>query len=128
LRYFKAFHRARIHVFLFDDLKRSPEHVIQEVYRFLGVDPGFVPDFVTPHNVGGMPASRLLEGVLTSRALRSAVEPWLPKGAANWVRRLRTQSMRQAPSLRRELRAELTNHFCDDILRTDQRSPPRRRL
>jgi hypothetical protein len=120
LRYFNAFHRERIHVFLFDDLKRSPEQVVQEMYGFLGVDPGFVPDFATPHNVGGMPASRFLEGVLTSRVLRSAVEPWMPKGAANWVRRLRTRAMRQAPSLPRELRAELTNTFRDDILRTSE--------
>jgi hypothetical protein len=28
--------------------------------------------------------------------------------------------MRQAPSLPGELRAELTNHFCDDILRASE--------
>jgi sulfotransferase family protein len=117
-RYFDAFPRGQIDVFLFDDLKRSPLGVVQELYRFLDVDPAFVPDLDTPHNVGGMPASRLLEGVFTSGAIRSVVEPWIPKRAANWVRRLRTRNMRQAPPLPPELRQELTGHFHDDIAKT----------
>ena len=36
LRYFQAFPRDRIHVFLFDDLKRSPLTVVRELYGFLG--------------------------------------------------------------------------------------------
>jgi hypothetical protein len=120
LRYFNAFPRARIHVFLSDDLGRSPERALRQMYRFLEVDDGFIPDLATPHNIGGMPASRLLERLFTSRVLRSAVGPWIPEGAANWVRRFRTRTMREAPLLPRELRAELTNHFRDDILRTSE--------
>jgi hypothetical protein len=117
-RYFDAFPRGQIHVFLFDDLKRNPLAVMQDIYRFVGVDPGFVPDFETPHNVGGMPANMLLEGFLTSKAIRSAVQPWLPVRAANWVRRLRTRNLRQAPPLPLELREELRLHFRADIERT----------
>ena len=120
LRYFEAFPRTQIHVFLFDDFKRNPERVVQDIYGFLGVDPAFVPDFATPHNVGGMPASRLVEGLLTNRVLRSAVEPWIPKRAASWVRRLRTKNMRQAPPLPAALRQELTQHFRADIAHTSE--------
>jgi hypothetical protein len=119
-RYFDAFPRGQIHVFLFDDLQRNPLAVMQEVYRFVGIDPGFVPDFETPHNVGGMPANMLLEGFLTSKAIKSVVEPWLPVRAANWVRRLRTRNLRQAPPLPPELREELTRHFRADIERTSE--------
>jgi sulfotransferase family protein len=118
VRYYKAFGRDQIHVFLFDDLKRNPLRVMQELYQLVGVSPEFVPDFATPHNVGGMPASRLLEGVLTSRALKSAVEPWIPRRAANWVRRLRTRNLRQAPALPAGLRQELVHHFRDDVTKT----------
>ncbi len=117
-RYFDAFPRDQIHVFLFDDLKRNALGAVQDVYRFLGVDPSFAPDFETPHNVGGMPSSRLLEGVLTSGTIRSAVQPWIPRRAANWVRRLRTRNMRQASPLPAGLRHELTVHFQQDIART----------
>lgn len=117
-RYFDVFPRDQIEIFLFDDLKRDPLGVVQDLYQFVRVDPAFEPDFDTPHNVGGMPASVLLERVFTNRTIKSAVEPWIPKGAANWFRRLRTRSMRKAPSLPAELRRELTEHFREDIAKT----------
>jgi hypothetical protein len=119
-RYFDAFPRSQVHVFLFDDLTRNPLRVVQDVYRFLEVDPTFAPDFDTPHNVGGMPVSMLLESLLTSSTLRSVVAPWVPVRAANWVRRLRTRNMRQAPRLPPGLREELTNSFRDDIAKTSK--------
>ena len=118
-RYFDAFPREQIHVYLFDDFRNNSLEVTQDVYRFLQVDPTFVPDMDTPHNVGGVPASRLMEEMFSSRAV-AAVKPWIPKGAANWVRRLRTRNMRPAPSLPTELRQQLTSHFRSDIAATSK--------
>ena len=117
-RYLEAFPRTQLHVLLFDDLRRAPLDAVQDIYRFVGVDPGFVPDLETPHNVGGIPANRALEGVLTSRTLRAAVQPWIPVRAINWVRRLRTRNLRAAPPLPAELKRQLTEPFRDDIART----------
>lgn len=119
-RYFDAFPRGQIHIFLFDDLKRDLLGVVQELYRFVGVDPDFLPDLHTPHNVGGMPMSPLLERVLTKSAIKSAVEPWMPKPAINWLRRLRTRAMQPAPALPGPLRKELIGHFRDDLARTSE--------
>jgi hypothetical protein len=119
-RYLDAFPREQIHVLLFDDMRRDALQAVQDVYRFLGVQPGFTPDLDAPHNVGGVPGSRLLEGLFTSRAVRAAIEPWIPVGFANWMRRLRTKNMRPAPPLPAELRNELTSHFRDDIRCTEQ--------
>jgi Sulfotransferase family len=117
-RYYEIFPRDRIHVFLFDDLKRSTVDAVQGVYRFLAIDSEFVPDLETAHNVGGVPASRALESFLTNRSLRAVVEPWIPRRAADWVRRIRTSNMRKAPPLPPELRKELTSRFREDIVRT----------
>jgi hypothetical protein len=119
-RYFEAFPRDQIHVFLFDDLRRNALQVVQGAYRFLEVDPTFVPDLETPHAPGGVPANRLLEGLLTSGAVNLVMKPFVPTRAANWVRRLRTRNMRQPPSLPGELRAELTRHFRDDVQKTSE--------
>jgi hypothetical protein len=118
VRYFDAFPREQIHVMLFDDLKRSEIEATQNVYRFVGVDPTFMPDFRTPHAIGGLPANRLLEEVLTNPVLRTAMRPLVPVRAANWVRRLRARNLRKAPPLPPELRRDLTRHFRDDIART----------
>jgi len=117
-RYFDVFPRERIFVFLFDDLKADQAGLIRDLYRFLGADDGFVPDFGTPHNVGGMPASMLLERVLTNDPLRRAVDPWIPKRAADWARRTRTRNLRRAPRLPNELANELRERFRDDISNT----------
>lgn len=117
-RYYDAFPRDHIHIFLFDDFQRNALGVVQGLYRFLSVDPTFVPDLETPHNVGGMPTSVVLERVLTNRKIRAAVQPWMSTGAANWFRRLRTRTMRKAPSLPAELKRELRRQFHDDITKT----------
>ena len=118
--YYDAFGHERIHVFLFDDLRRAPGDVARELYAFLEVDPGFRPDLETPHNIGGVPSNMAVERVLTSHALRRAVEPLVPTRAANWVRRVRTRNLQKAPPLPRELRAELLEVFRDDILKTSE--------
>jgi hypothetical protein len=118
-RYFDAFPGDQICVLLFDDLNRNPQRFVRETYQFLDVDPAFVPDFATPHAAGGIPASVMLERLFT-RGARSAVKPWVPKRAANWLKRLRGRSMRQAPRLPADLKRELTGHFRDDIERTSE--------
>jgi hypothetical protein len=117
-RYFELFPRNQILVCLFDDLKRSPRGVMEEVYRFLGVDPAFVPDFDTPHAPGGLPVSRILESLFTNKAIQSAVKPLIPSGAANWIKRVRRRNLQPAPRLPAELKRELTGQFREDITRT----------
>jgi hypothetical protein len=114
-RYFEAFPHERIHVLLFDDIRRSALDATQAMYRFLEVDASFVPDFDTPHAPGGVPAVPLLEGLLSKAA---ALRPWVPTNAANWVRRMRAKTLRKAPALPPALRHDLTAHFRDDMRRT----------
>lgn len=44
------------------------------MYRFVGANPSFTPDFDTPHNVGGTPASPWMEKVFTA----APSSPWGP--------------------------------------------------
>jgi hypothetical protein len=114
-RYYERFPREQIDVFLFDDLKTDPAACVRAVFAALGVDPGFTPDLETPHNIGGLPSSRTLERVLTSRSVRRIVEPWIPRGVSDAVRRVRTKNLKKAPPLPDQLRTELLRHFQDDI-------------
>jgi len=119
-RYYEIFPREQIHVFLFDDLRRNSLEVVQGVYRFLSVNPTFVPDLETPHAPGGLPASRFLERLLKNDTVNLTIKPLVPTRVANWVRRLRTRNLRQPPPLPPELKAELTAHFRDDVRKTSQ--------
>jgi hypothetical protein len=117
-KYFDAFPPEQIHVFLFDDLKKDQQGLVRDLYRFLQISPDFVPDFHTPHNVGGMPASMLMEKVFTNGNLKRALEPWVPKRAADLARRVRTRNMRRAPPLPPDLKATLQENFREDIGKT----------
>ncbi|HEX6401162.1 MAG TPA: sulfotransferase [Actinomycetota bacterium] len=117
-RFYERFPREQIDVFLFDDLKTDAAACVRAVFAALGVDPAFTPDLQTPHNIGGLPASRTLERILTSRSVRRVVEPWIPRRVSDAVRRVRTKNLKKAPPLPDQLRAELLRHFRDDIGQT----------
>jgi len=117
-RYYERFPRERIHVFLFDDFKRSSEEVVGEIYRFLGVDTSFRADLAVAHNVGGVPGIMPLERVLTSRSLRARIEPRVPAWVGRWARRLRAWNLDRPPALPREVRLRLRDTFREDIERT----------
>jgi hypothetical protein len=117
-RYYDAFPADQIRVWLFDDLRQHAIGVAQDVYQFVGVDPGFVPDVSTLHAIGGMPASRLVENALTNRTVAAVAKRWLPVRVAHWVRRMRARNMQKAPALPPELRKELTLPLRDEIQKT----------
>jgi hypothetical protein len=119
-RYFEVYPREQIHVLLFDDIRQNALGATQAVYRFLDVDPTFAPDMDTPHAPGGVPASPMLEGLLARSAISAALRPWVPTGAANWVRRLRARTLRKAPALPPAVRKEITARFREDIRRTSE--------
>lgn len=119
-RYIEAFPRSRIDVFLFDDLKKDPLGFVRQVYGAIGVDPNFEPDLETPHNIGGIPSSRVVERVLTNRSLRKLVDPWVPRRTIDLARRLRTRNLRKPPHLPPDLKRELTRHFREDIEATSR--------
>lgn len=117
-RFLDRFPRSQVHIFLFDDLRADQRGLVRAVYEFLGVDPSFVPDLDTPHNVGGLPSNRFIERVLTSGKLRATLDPVIPRRAADWARKMRTRNLRRAPKLPEELRAKLIDRFRTDIAKT----------
>lgn len=89
-RYFDRFDPGQIRVYLYEDLRADPLLVMQETFRFLGVDDAFVPDTSIRTNVSGVPRNRALHAVLTnSRRARAVIEPMLPAGAVRYAKELR---------------------------------------
>ncbi len=50
-RYYALFPRTQIKIFLYKDLRTNPVGTMQEIFRFLEVDPAFVPNMSQRHNV-----------------------------------------------------------------------------
>lgn len=115
VRFFEVFPATQIHAYVFEDMRAHSLDVVQSVYGFLGVDPGFHPDLETPHNVGGVPARMGVEKLLTNKRIRALVEPLIPDSAVNLARRLRTRNLQKAPRLPDDMRNLMTDAFRDDI-------------
>jgi hypothetical protein len=114
--YLDRFPRERIRIHLFDDLVRDARAVMADLFAFLGVDPGFVPDTGTRHNASrGTIANPLLRGVWTRTAFaRAAVRPFVPQRARDAVFAAFSRNLVASP-LDPGLRADLTGLYRDEI-------------
>lgn len=78
-RYFDLFGRDQVKVYLYEDLNSSPYAVLEDIFRFLGVDDGFVPETTARYNASGVPRSKVLHYSLQNlRRFRPFVERLLP--------------------------------------------------
>ena len=64
-RYFDIFGPSRIHVVVFDDLRRDTARVVRETYAFLGVDETFIPNLEVA-NRAKIARSRLVQRLVAS--------------------------------------------------------------
>ena len=112
-RYLAAFGPDRVHVILYDDLKRDPAGVYRELLMFLDVDPSFVPEFsiINPN--------KRIKSVALQHALHNpSCRSWkiLRRSSREWVQRLILWATKwnmsheprppMDPALRRRLEAE----------------------
>jgi hypothetical protein len=92
-RFDRYYDRDQIKVILYEDLRRKTKEAVQDVYRFLNVDPSFSPDSVGEHNV-----TRYPESVQVYHWLRLSWQPMRDLADA-WVPRLTTMVRRFARKL-----------------------------
>jgi len=117
-RYYALFDRQQLRVYLYDDLNRDPLPVLRDLFAFLGVDPGFVPDVSTRPNQSYVPRSRRLGLLLTrENAPRRIARAVLPRPLRGRLRDALGEVNRVRPTLDPALRRELTLQFRDEILR-----------
>ncbi|MCB0197036.1 MAG: sulfotransferase [Anaerolineae bacterium] len=63
--FFNLFERGQLKIYLLDDLKQQPLLIIQDMYRFLGVEPDFQPNLAVWQNRGGQPKPERLYWLLS---------------------------------------------------------------
>ncbi len=118
--YFDLFPRRQLRVWLFDDFRASPPAVLAQMFRFLDVDDGFVPDTSRRHNATGIVASPIRRWIWTrSGGLRFLVRPELPGALRDAAQPLLAGKLRK-PTLDPELRRELCELFREDVARLEE--------
>lgn len=108
-----------VSVFLFDDLKKSPQSLLKKIYRSLGVDNTFIPEQLgEPYNASGLPGKNILGQLYKQKWLRRMASPaktLIPGRALEHIMmRVKSRAL-QKPDLSPSLKQELTELYKDDI-------------
>jgi hypothetical protein len=116
-RYFNQFDSGKIRLYLYEDLCNQPIALLQDIFDFLEVDPGFMPNIDQRHNVSLIPRNRYLHDLLTRPSrLKRLMQRFLSTDQTNsivqWVQR---QNLGK-PKLDAKLRQKLILGFQDDIM------------
>jgi hypothetical protein len=113
-RYFDKFPRSQIHISYHEDLEHAPEPLMADLFAFLGVAPGFVPDISYRHN-----EPRIVKLTGAAYLLKKwRIWPYLRNIAPRPLGpRLRSLMLRSRASLQMESadRAFLADYYRDDI-------------
>ena len=120
-RYFDAFERDQIKVFLYDDLSANPYGLLRDTFRFLNVDDTFAPKAIIRSNPTGVPKSKHLRTFLRRlEVTRPAVERFVGSERFISILRLGTTlnnrnitQLRLSPEERREV---IDRYFRQDVV------------
>lgn len=115
-RVYAAFPAAQVHVMLYDDLQADPLKLMQDAYRFLGVDPTFVPDLSLRFQQSGIPKHPWVERLLSAPIpLKKTLRTVLPPRFYRLKQDLQKRNLVRPP-LPPEVRRRLLACFRDDVL------------
>ncbi len=115
-RYFEVFDREQIRVYIYDDFIARPLDAVQDIFAFIGADPGFVPDMSEKYNVSLVPRSRQLQDMMMGDSvIRSTLRSLMPAGTRSGIRSFVLQRNSKRMRMSPDMRHELTNTFRNDI-------------
>ncbi len=119
-RYYDLFDEHQIRVYLYDDLRKNPLKVIQNIYEFIGVDASFVPDLEAEYNVSGRIRNSILDKLIGQNSLIKAgvkkVSPVIANAVIKserlkkYVNRMRKANLKKEP-----LSDDLRNQLIDKV-------------
>ncbi len=121
-RYFDAFGRDSVKVYLYEDLGDAPLDTLRDAFRLLGVDDTFVPDVSLKRNVSGSPRYKTLDRFLRRPSfVKEALKLYLPAGLRWRLSKafddLKTRNLVGPPPVQPELRQQLIEAYREDVLK-----------
>lgn len=125
-RYHDLYGAPRIRVFLYEDLRSDPHKVLQEIFRFLGVEDSFKPSLEKVHNKGRYQTivkNRLWQDLLTTdNPVKSMIKPLLTKEKRKqlkkfFIRKNIAAGSEEPAGLPPRIRRELVETYREDILK-----------
>jgi hypothetical protein len=113
-RYQSSFAADRIQIHFYEDFSRDPQSVLRSIFRFLSVDPDFVPDLSNRHMEAAVPRFFVAKNALKRLGVWDALRGRLPAGTRSHLKKAAFQP-RNAITLEPADRTSLVEYYCDDV-------------
>lgn len=117
-QYFDLFDQNQIKVYLYEDLQSEPSIVLQDIFRFLGVDDRFTPDVSSRYNVSGIPRNMPLDKLLGSRRVQNSFNLlFSEKLSCRILNSVQHLNLKKPPQLSLEVQRQLIEVYREDVLK-----------
>ena len=120
--FLNEFGRDQVLIILFEDLVHDTKGTMQQVARFLGIDPFAYPEsaFAKVHNPFEVSRGRIARAVLRMRPIRVLAKKWIPRKLRTIVRNGLLFAARPKPQLSPDTRRMLADRFKKDLQLLEQ--------
>lgn len=123
-RYFELFPSGNIKVFLFEDFNKYPERTLQSIFKFLGVDDNFKPDYSTRYNRSGFIKNKIYDKLIghnsiIMRSIKNTLPDTYDNLKSNLVLQKVVNRVRDINLKRPKIDPELKNTILCQIYRED---------
>jgi hypothetical protein len=117
-RYFELFDSRQIKVYLYEDLKKDPLGLTQNIFRFLEVDDNFSPNVKKKHNPTKVPKNETLNSLLNRpNLLKTGFNILVPQAIRQPIANYLKQKNLGKPKLSKKIRRQLIEDYREDILK-----------
>lgn len=117
-RYFELFDRSQIRVYLYEELCDRPIDLLQDIFRFLGVDDKFIPDVSKKYNVTFIPKNHKLPAAHSKPNINSFIQRLIPTNLSQHRNNFKKLSVK--PQMPPKIRRQLIEEYREDILQLQQ--------
>jgi hypothetical protein len=120
-KYLDVFGSDRVRIIRFEDLTTSCYTTLEDLFRFIGVDPTFRPDVSQTYNRSGKPRLRFVADLIAKpNAVTSAARKLLPETVTTSVKNvLRQLNTGRKAEIDERSRTYLRDYFKDDVAKLE---------
>lgn len=105
-----------IRIFLYDDFSRDNLDVVKEIFDFLGVDRGFVPNLETRYNISGKSRFGPINAMVSNYYLKKFIKGFIPMGILQKLKSRVSKSILEKEDMPTDIRKELMKYYEDNIV------------
>ncbi len=117
-RYFDLFPPSQIKVCLYEDIRKDPIALTQDIFKFLGVDDTFVLNVAKVHNPTNVAKNQTLNTLLNRpNPIKDSLKLFMPMGIRKKIAGVLKKKNLGKPKLSPKIRKQLIAEYREDILK-----------